>query len=200
MGIPCVMAFKSLMKFISLTVFCGAALTSCSGNTADSKADFESSITTSDSLSTPNSSLEESDTLNVTDAGAVYLEIIQPVNCAAKVILDFQQENTMGDGTFGGSLPELTSAMASLAAARQVAFRSLMSEKWPAVIASDIEIMAREWAKQANAEEFISTSVDRGMFNSRVAEYQDLRSKSTSNPGFIRATLGIGPASETDRC
>ena len=44
------MAFKSLMKFVSLTVFCGAALTSCSGNTANTKADVETSVATPSTL------------------------------------------------------------------------------------------------------------------------------------------------------
>lgn len=175
-----------------------AVLVSC-GSGSSSIVQESGQIT--DSLASPSSAAVATGTLTVADAGAVYLEIVNPVNCATHIVLDLESANSLGDGTINPSvLSEMKSAFAVLGGARQNAFRSLMAQKWPDVIASEIDIMARDWAKAANAEEFISGVVDIGAYNVAVASYVELMSKVSSNPGYIRATLGVGPASETDRC
>ena len=176
----------------------GASLVSC-GN--GSSPQVQENGLTSDSMASVSSTLENNGALTVSEAGAIYLEIVNSVNCASRAITDLESANSLGNGTFDpAALPELKSAFGKLAAARQIAFRSLMSTKWPDVIAPDIELMARDWAKAANAEEFMSGVVDLGAYNVAGASYADVVSKSTANPGFIRATLGVGPASETDQC
>lgn len=57
LGIPCVMASKSVMKFVSLTVFCSVVLTACGGGAANTQADVETSIATS--LTLPPLSIED---------------------------------------------------------------------------------------------------------------------------------------------
>lgn len=187
------------MRFMRLALIgVLVVLVSCSG---DSSPTVQEAVQTTNSLASPNSVAVETGTLTVADAGAVYLEIVNPVNCAYRKFLDLESANSLGDGTFDPSaLSEMKSAVADLGGARQVAFRSLMAQKWPDIIASDIDMMARDWAKAANAEEFVSGAVDIGAYNVAVASYLELASKSSANPGYIRATLGVGPASETDRC
>ena len=184
------------MRFVLIGAI--VMLVSCGGK---SSPQVQELVQTSDSLASPNSNLEETGALSIADAGVVYLEIVNPVNCANRTIIDLESANSLGNGTADpAALSEMLSAFEKLAAARQIAFRSLMSKKWPDVIAPEIELMARDWAKAANAEEFLSGVVDVGAYNVAVASYLDLMSKSSANPGFIRATLGVGPASETDQC
>ena len=181
-----------------LSVGAALLLVSCGGG---SSPQVQEIVQTPDSLASPNSMLEDGGTLTLNDAGIVYLEIVNPVNCANRTITELESANSLGDGTADPeALSELLSAFGKLAAARQIAFRSLMSEKWPDVVAPDIELLARDWAKAAIAEELISVAVDVGAYNVAGSSYLDLKSKSLANPGFIRATLGLGPADETDQC
>lgn len=184
------------MRWFSICV--GALLVSCGDG---SSSQVQQNGLTSDSMASVSTTLENNGVLTVSESGAIYLEIVNPVNCANRAVTDLESANSLGDGTVDPAvLPELKSAVGKLAAARQVAFRSFMSKKWPDVVAPDIEIMARDWANAANAEESISGAVDLGVYNVLLASYRDLMSKSSANPGFIRATLGVGPASETDQC
>ena len=185
----------SLIGVIVSLISCGGGSSSMvqeEGQTTEAPAP----ITTA-----PNSTAVETGTLTVADAGTVYLEIVNPVNCAVHKATDLESANSLGDGTTDPSvLSELKSAYAAIGAARQVAFRSLMEQRWPDAIASDVETLARDWAKVAIAEESLSSAVDVGQWNVYMTAFLELRSKTTANPGFIRATLGVGPASETDRC
>lgn len=187
------------MRFTKwLSVSAVVLLVSCGGG---SSPQVQESGLPSDSLASASSAPENTGALTISDAGAVYLEIVNPVNCANKAITELESGNSLGDGTADPAvLSELKSAFGELAAARQIAFRSLLSKEWPDVIALDIELLARDWAKAANAEEQLSGAVDLGAYNLAGASYLDLKSRSTANPGFIRATLEVGPASETDRC
>jgi hypothetical protein len=91
-----------------------------------------------------------------------------------------------GGGTGGHLFP-------AFAVARTV--RQLQS-----TVAPDIEMLAREWSKAARAETGISTVVDLGAYNVAMSALLELWANSEANPGYIRSSLGVGPASETDQC
>jgi aspartate/methionine/tyrosine aminotransferase len=46
----------------------------------------------------------------------------------------------------------------------------------------------------------ISTVVDLGAYNVAMSALLELWANSEANPGYIRSSLGVGPASETDQC
>ena len=139
--------------------------------------------------------------LTIEEAGIMYLEIVNPVNCANRVISDLENVNSLGDGTVDPAvLSDMKAAAGVLATAREKAVRSLLGQVWPSIVSPDVELIAREWSKAARAELAISESVDLGAYNLAISSYRDLNNNSQANPGFVRASLGIGPASETDRC
>jgi hypothetical protein len=107
----------------------------------------------------------------------------------------------MGDGTVDPSvLPEMKYLYSALGAARERAVRDFLEVVWPSTVATDIEMLAREWSKAARAETAISTVVDLGAYNIAMTNYLDLLKNSDANPGYIRSALGVGPATETDQC
>jgi hypothetical protein len=185
-------------KLFILSIGLASFAVSCSSGSMKS-SQFEDQRSTV--VSSEVSSGEESGSSTVEEAGQSYLEIVNPVNCASRVIVDLENSNSLGDGTVDPAvLSDVKAAAAVLASARETAVRSLLGQNWPSIVAPDIEVLARDWSKAARAEFAISESVDLGAFNLAISGYRELLSNSQANPGFIRASLGIGPASETDMC
>jgi hypothetical protein len=149
----------------------------------------------------PDSVASVSGAMNDDDAGELYLEIVNPVNCEVRAISELENANSMGDGTVDPSvLPEMKYLYSALGAARERAVRDFLEVVWPSTVATDIEMLAREWSKAARAETAISTVVDLGAYNIAMTNYLDLLKNSDANPGYIRSALGVGPATETDQC
>lgn len=149
----------------------------------------------------PDSVASVSGAMNDDDAGELYLEIVNPVNCEVRAISELENANSMGDGTVDPSvLPEMKYLYSALGAARERAVRDFLEVEWPSTVATDIEMLAREWSKAARAETAISTVVDLGAYNIAMTNYLDLLKNSDANPGYIRSALGVGPATETDQC
>jgi len=143
----------------------------------------------------------DGDVTSDVDAGNLYLEIVNPVNCAVFAITELENANSMGDGTVDPSaLPEMKDLYSALGAARERAVRDFLEVEWPSTVAPDIEMLAREWSKAARAETGISTVVDLGAYNVAMSALLELWANSEANPGYIRSSLGVGPASETDQC
>jgi hypothetical protein len=139
--------------------------------------------------------------LSESDAGRLYLEIVNSVDCAYWEIVDIQNDNSLGDGTVDpAALFELQTMFGVLASARESAVRSFLDNSWPEVVAADIETIARVWSKAARAEFAISVAIDQSTYTLAMNSYNVLISESDANPGYIRSALGIGPASETDQC
>jgi hypothetical protein len=175
----------------SFTVSCS------SGSISSSQFEDQRSVVVSSGIA----SGVDSGSSTIEEAGQSYLEIVNPVNCASRVIVDLENSNSLGDGTVDPAvLSDVKAAAAVLASARETAVRSLLGQNWPSIVAPDIEVLARDWSKAARAEFAISEAVDLGAFNLAISGYRELLSNSQANPGFIRASLGIGPASETDMC
>ncbi len=149
----------------------------------------------------PDSVVSVSGAMNDDDAGELYLEIVNPVNCEVRAISELENANSMGDGTVDPSvLPEMKDLYSALGAARERAVRDFLEVEWPSTVATDIEMLSREWSKAARAETAISTVADLGAYNIAMTNYLDLLKKSDANPGYIRSALGVGPATETDQC
>ena len=139
--------------------------------------------------------------LSEVDAGRLYLEIVNPVNCTYWEIVDIQNANSLGDGTVDpAALFELQTMFDVLSSAREAAVRSFLDNSWPEIVAADIEMIAREWSKAARAEFGISVAIDQSTYTLEMNSYNSLLSSSDANPGYIRSALGIGPANETDQC
>lgn len=154
-------------------------------------------------IDTTNSEMSNSDSdlMSEVEAGKLYLEIVNPVNCAARAIIELENENSLGDGTVDPSvLPEMKYLYSVIGSSRERAVRDLLGVAWPSTVAPDIEILAREWSKAARAEAGISTVVDLGAYNIAINSLLEFWSNSEANPGYIRSSLGVGPASETDQC
>ena len=144
---------------------------------------------------------QDEDVLSEIEAGRLYLEIVNPVNCAYWEIVDIQNANSLGDGTVDpAALFELQTMFDVLASAREGAVRSFLDNSWPEVVAADIETIARAWSKAARAEFAISVAIDQSTYTLAMNSYNSLISASDANPGYIRSALGIGPANETDQC
>ena len=132
---------------------------------------------------------QDEDVLSEIEAGRLYLEIVNPVDCA------------YGDGTVDpAALFELQTMFDVLASAREGAVRSFLDNSWPEVVAADIETITRVWSKAARAEFAISVAIDQSTYTLAMNSYNSLISASDANPGYIRSALGIGPANETDQC
>lgn len=139
------------------------------------------------------------DVLSIDEAGARYLDIVNPVNCAVTASVEVEKAHSLGNGTVDPAyLGELTSAWGRVAAARQTAYRELLDTTWPPEVAAEIDLMARDWSKVAQLEQGVANSYDVGSFN--FAAQQVLNFPITSNPGIIRAKLNLAPATETDHC
>ena len=133
--------------------------------------------------------------------GSTYLTVVNSVNCIMRSILATQNLHLLGDGTIDPvAIDELRTLYSKLSSARQVAVRELLEREWPEVVAGDIELLARDWAKQARLESDISQANDLGQWNSAISRSNGHISSAASNPGYIRASLGLGEASVTDQC
>jgi len=187
------MRLKSLgfVPLILLVVACGNS--SVSEQVSDPGYTVDTTIS-----ETSNSDVDE---MSGVKAGILYLEIVNPVNCEVRAISELENANSMGDGTVDPSvLPEMKYLYSALGAARERAVRDFLEVEWPSTVATDIEMLAREWSKAARAETAISTVVDLGAYNIAMTNYLDLLKNSDANPGYIRSALGVGPATETDQC
>jgi len=139
--------------------------------------------------------------LSEVDAGRLYLEIVNPVNCVSIAINDLEIANSLGDGTVDPTiLPEMMDLFAQIGEVRETAVRDLLNFVWPETVAPDIDLLARQWSKFARAEAGISMSADLGTYNIAMSNYLELLKNTDANPGYIRSALGIGPANETDQC
>lgn len=169
------------------------------GNSLSSEQNSDSGYTIDTTVSEMSNS--DADVTSDVDAGNLYLEIVNPVNCAVSAITELENANSMGDGTVDPSvLPEMKDLYSALGAARERAVRDFLEVEWPSTVAPDIEMLAREWSKAARAETGISTVVDLGAYNVAMSALLELWANSEANPGYIRSSLGVGPASETDQC
>lgn len=169
------------------------------GNSSSSEQNSDSGYTIDTTVSEMSNS--DADVTSDVDAGNLYLEIVNPVNCAVSAITELENANSMGDGTVDPSvLPEMKDLYSALGAARERAVRDFLEVEWPSTVAPDIEMLAREWSKAARAETGISTVVDLGAYNVAMSALLELWANSEANPGYIRSSLGVGPASETDQC
>jgi len=134
-------------------------------------------------------------------AGDAYLEIINPVNCAAKDLLAFEADNSLGDGTVDPArFDSYMTKWKALGDARQVAYRALLDAEWPADVDPEIVLLAKDWASGAQREQSISQSADVGLYNVAVQAMLANPPETSGNPGYIRALLNLGTAEETDRC
>ena len=187
------MRLKSL-GFVSLVLLVVAC-----GNSSVSEQVSDPGYTVDTTISEISSS--DVDEMSGVEAGFRYLEIVNPVNCAIRAISDLENANSMGDGTVDPSaLPEMKDLYSALGAARERAVRDLLEVEWPSTVATDIEMLAREWSKAARAETGISTVVDLGAYNVAMSTLVEFWANSEANPGYIRSALGVGPATETDQC
>jgi hypothetical protein len=135
------------------------------------------------------------------DAGELYLEIVNPVNCLYTEIINLQNMNSLGDGTVDpAALPGLQVLFSELSSERENAVRSFLGNSWPNKVANDIELLARDWSKVARAELALSEAVDQGAYTLGMDSLNAFFNTAEANPGYIRSALGIGPAAETDRC
>ena len=138
-------------------------------------------------------------TLSDTQAGLLYLEIVNDVNCLMRRYDSIQRSYSYGDGTFdNAALPELQPVFGEASQAREIAVRRFLENTWPDSVAADIDLMARDWSRFARLEWRASRAADPGEFEGISNEINNFNQQ--ANPGYIRATLGIGPASETDKC
>ena len=154
------------------------------------------------SPSTDSTEVENSDVAapdeDLAAAGKRYLEIVNPVNCAARAVRAIENANSLGDGTFDASaLTEIQNAAGKMASARQTAFRQMLDYAWPSKVKSEIELLAADWAKLAVSEQLLADAYDLGAYNSLNAE---TKPQGQGNPGLIRGLLGLGTAEETDQC
>jgi hypothetical protein len=174
------------------------ALSAC-GNSSSSDAISNSGNTIYSAV--PDSAVSGSDEINDAYAGELYLEIVNPVNCLYAEIINLQNMNSLGDGTVDPSaLAGLQVLFRDLSSERENAVRSFLGNSWPSKVASDIELLARDWSKVARAELAISEAVDQGAYTLGMDSLNAFSSTAEANPGYIRSALGIGPAAETDRC
>lgn len=185
---------KIRLLFVGLAI-----LTASCGSVSQSSEQVASEVSAETSISIASGSISES--LTSVEAGQTYLEIVNSVNCTYREIVDLQNANSLGDGTADPAvLPELQALFAVLASAREIAVRSFLGSNWPESVKADIDLLAREWSKGARAERALAEAVDQGAYTLDMNGYNALMSTSSANPGYIRATLGVGPASETDHC
>ena len=136
--------------------------------------------------------------LNV-DFGQRYLEIVNDVNCTALEIDKLEKDNSLGDGTVDPAvMGDIRNLYEKLASFREKAVRELLGESWPNEVATEIDLIARDWSTAARQEQFMSTTEDLGQYNLAISKYIQLQP--SGNPGFVRAQLGVGPGSETNKC
>ena len=77
------------------------------GNSSSSEQNSDSGYTIDTTVSEMSNS--DADVTSDVDAGNLYLEIVNPVNCAVSAITELENANSMGDGTVDPSvLPEMT--------------------------------------------------------------------------------------------
>jgi hypothetical protein len=190
---------RKVMGFTKKVALVVTLTLSACGSSSSSDAISDSGNTIYSAV--PDSVASVSGAMNDDDAGELYLEIVNPVNCEVRAISELENANSMGDGTVDPSvLPEMKYLYSALGAARERAVRDFLEVVWPSTVATDIEMLAREWSKAARAETAISTVVDLGAYNIAMTNYLDLLKNSDANPGYIRSALGVGPATETDQC
>jgi hypothetical protein len=183
-------------KIVALAVT--LALSAC-GNSSSSDAISESGNTINSAV--PDSAASGSDAMNDADAGELYLEIVNPVNCLYSEIINLQNMNSLGDGTVDpAALSGLQVLFSELSSERENAVRSFLGNSWPNNVANDIELLARDWSKVARAELALSEAVDQGAYTLGMDSLNAFANTAEANPGYIRSALGIGPAAETDRC
>jgi hypothetical protein len=174
------------------------ALSAC-GNSSSSDAISDTGNTIYSAV--PDSAASSSDAMNDADAGELYLEIVNPVNCLYTEIINLQNMNSLGDGTVDpAALPGLQVLFSELSSERENAVRSFLGNSWPNKVANDIELLARDWSKVARAELALSEAVDQGAYTLGMDSLNAFFNTAEANPGYIRSALGIGPAAETDRC
>ena len=136
--------------------------------------------------------------LNV-DFGQRYLEIVNDVNCTGSEMEKLEKENSLGDGTIDPAvMGDMRKLYEKLASFREKAVRELLGESWPNEVATEIDLIAKYWSTAARQEQFISATEDLGQYNLAASKYLQLQP--SGNPGFVRAQLGVGPASETSKC
>ena len=141
----------------------------------------------------------DSDTSSVGDAGSRYLAIVNGINCMVRELQAFERLHSLGDGTIDPTMiPEVQVIWVKLASLREAAIREFLAEKWPAEVSNEINLLARDWATIARFEVLLSLAYDVGAYNQIMA--QSIAFKASGNPGYVRAVLGIGPATETDQC
>lgn len=143
-------------------------------------------------------SVDDTTSMSV-DFGQRYLEIVNDVNCTFLEIDKLEKENSLGDGTFDPAvMDDIRNLYERLASFRERAVRELLGESWPNDVADEIDLIARDWTMAARQEQYISTTEDLGQYNLAVSKYIQLQR--SGNPGFVRAQLGVGPSSETNKC
>lgn len=156
-----------------------------------------SSVVNADSGTTSVS--ESQPTLALSDAGSRYLSIVNGLNCMMRESQAFEKRNSLGDGTIDPTMiSEAQVIWAKLASLREAAIREFLAEKWPAEVSNEIDLIARDWATVARIAVNLSKAPDVGVYNQIMA--QSIAFKASGNPGYVRAVLGIGPATETDQC
>lgn len=137
--------------------------------------------------------------MTLEESGARYLEIINDVNCTVRRIFAIESENSLGDGTTDPAfLGEIQDLYGLLSDARVEAVRALVNEDWPESVATEVDLIARDWSVRARAERDASNAPDLGAFNLVVQGFSSLPSE--GNPGYLRTLLGVGTNDETDRC
>lgn len=133
------------------------------------------------------------------DAGILYLEIVNAVNCLILRAKSIQDSYSYGDGTFDlEALPELQPVLGELSRARETAVKRLLENSWPDEVAAEVDLLARDWSKLAQLQWQASQAEDTGEFVNISDELRDFNYQ--SNSAYIRAKLGVGPSSETNQC
>ena len=185
----------------NLFIVCASiVLASCTlniGGTRDNGgSESQTEITGSDQASEV--SIVDTTSMSV-DFGQRYLEIVNDVNCTVLEIDKLEKENSLGDGTFDPVvIDDVLNLYERLSSFRERAVRELLSESWLIDVADEIELIARDWTRVARQEQFISATEDLGQYSLALSEYLQLQL--SGNPGFVRAQLGVGPSSETNKC
>ncbi len=138
--------------------------------------------------------------VDIASAGQKYLEIVNPVNCAARQALAIEEANSLGDGTIDASaLGDIQTAAGLVASTKQTAFRQMLDYTWPSNVQNEIDTLAADWARQAGWYQQLADAYDLGAFNSILTDLK-AQPQGDGNPALIRGLLEIGTAAETDQC
>ena len=187
-----------LMLTLPLFVFVACSSTDTSKPSSVNQ-DPSTQSPSSDTAEVQNSDVAAPDE-DLAAAGKRYLEIVNPVNCANRAHLAFEEAHSLGDGTIDPTvLNELQSLIGEKASARQTAFRQMLDYAWPSKVKSEIDVLAADWAKVAVLQQRLADAYDLGAYNSLAADMKS-QPQGQGNPGLIRGLLGLGTAEETDQC